>query len=609
MQIGRSTRAVTTAIECRSGRGRRVQAWPAVSGGLTRRIKGSAASVVTFVLVLAASGQASAAPGDLDPGFGEHGVQRISFKDAPYYSTVGSLIGAQPSGSPVLAGELRYHYVERMFEESNLTVAAARLNDDGTLDPGFGSGGLIVGGLGFGEEVDPYRSEPSAALARDGSIVVGGRSPDYRSFSVARLSPDGALDPSFSGDGVTSFSITAPNRIGGDPHVAVLSDGSIVLAGLDYSGTTFDEKLLLVKFRPDGTPDQSFGTNGLIMTPSEPWRAVNDLVVDSEDRILISDGIAKGVFEGHPESISEVTRLLPDGQPDTSFGTGGTVRVVTPIDGVPYPESPRLVTDGDHRIYEVFNGSLTRLNEDGSKDSSFGADGVVDLRDRGISSVYPDPSGGLFVAGTWSGSTSALVVGHLLDDGTADADFGDDGWSITYHDGSLWPPSMLLRPPNRLLVAAGGKSELIARLRLDEGNTSDRDADGVQDANDRCPGRSESSRSGCPAYSSSIEITRWSAGKRPGRLAGVIVSVSADNRCLEGREIRLFERRGRELVKTAELSYPDYVALGERTTELFIRTSRTLRGHVFAVARGLRDPRLGVCRSSRSDSFRIPGSG
>jgi hypothetical protein len=198
------------------------------------------------------------------------------------------------------------------------------------------------------------------------------------------------------------------------------------------------------------------------------------------------------------------------------------------------------------------------------------------------------------------------VVGHLLDDGSGDTDFGDDGWSITYHDGSLWPPSTLLRPPNRLLVAAGGKSELIARLRLDEGNTSDRDADGVQDPRDRCPGRSGSSRSGCPAYPSSIEITRWSPGHRPDRLRGIFVEVSADNRCLEGREVRLFKRRGRELVRTGELSYPNYVALGERTTKLFIRTGRRIRGHVFAVARGFRDPRLGSCRSSRSDSFRIP---
>jgi uncharacterized delta-60 repeat protein len=578
-----------------------------VRGGGSRRGR-LLISVAAVVSVFALNGKALAAPGDLDPSFGENGVQRISLKDAPYYSTVGSLIGAQPSGSPVLAGVVRYQYVAHSFMETNVTFAATRLNDDGTLDQDFGSGGMILGGLGLAEEIDPYRSEPSAALARDGSIVVVGRSSDYRSLSVARLKADGAPDPSFSGDGMASFSPTGQNRILGDPHVAVLSDGSIILAGLDYSGTTWDEKLLLVKFDPDGTLDQSFGTDGVINTPSESSRAVNDLVVDSKDRILISDGIGRGLFEGHPESVSEVTRLLPDGQPDEGFGTGGTLRVVTQVDGVPGPESPRLVTDGDHRIYELFNGSLTRLNEDGSTDASFGTDGVVDLRDRGISSVYPDPSGGLFVAGTWSGSTSALVVGHLLDDGSGDTDFGDDGWSITYHDGSLWPPSTLLRPPNRLLVAAGGKSELIARLRLDEGNTSDRDADGVQDANDRCPGRSGSSRSGCPAYSSSIEITRWSAGKRPDRLAGIIVSVSADNRCLEGREIRLFERRGRELVKTAELSYPDYVALGERTTELFIRTSRALRGHVFAVARGFRDPRLGVCRSSRSEPFRIPGS-
>ncbi|MFN8112862.1 MAG: hypothetical protein U0R51_06655 [Solirubrobacterales bacterium] len=579
-----------------------------MSGGGSRRGR-LLIGIAVVASFFALNGRALATPGDLDPTFGENGVQRVNLKDAPHYSTVGSLIGAQPSGSPVLAGVVRYQYIAHSFMETNVTFAAAGLNDDGTLDPAFGTGGFVIGGLGLAEEIDPYRSVPSAALARDGSIVVAGIGPDHKSFSVARLSPDGTPDPSFSGDGMASFAIAGTNRFPSDPHVAVLSDGSVILAGIDHAGTGSDEKLLLVKFGTDGTLDQSFGTDGVIATPSERSRAVNDLVVDPQDRILISNGIARGLLEGHSESISEVTRLMPDGQPDASFGTGGTLQVVKPIDGFPYPESPRLVVDGSRHIYEFTNGSLTRLNEDGSTDSSFGVDGVVDLSDRGISSVYPDPSGGLFVAGAGWGPISALVVGHLLDDGSVDADFGDDGWSITYHDGSLWQPSMLLRPPNRLLVAAGGKSELIARLRLDDGDSSDRDADGVEGASDRCPGRSGSSRSGCPAYPTSVEITRWSAGNKPGRLAGAVVSVSADNRCLDEREIRLYERRGRELVEAAELSYPAYDAIGERTTEVFIRTGRTLRGHVFAVARGLRKPWLGVCSNGRSASYRIPGSG
>jgi len=576
-----------------------------VRGGLPRRVKGSALSIAILLVALAASGPAAAAPGDLDPSFGSYGVQRIAFGNGPHDRSVGTLIGTQPSGLPVLAGAVETIVSGHLIYDVYTTFAAARLSDQGTLDAGFGDGGLLVGGLGFGED-DEDSDLMSAALAADGRIVVGGAGPDYRTFSVARLTTDGALDPTFSGDGVASFSLPDAHRFSRSARVGVLSDGSVVLAGIDGSGT-FGEKLPLIKFSADGTLDRSFGTNGQVSSPSEPMRAINSLVVDSENRILISDGIARP-FAEPPESIDEVSRFLPDGEPDMSFGSDGTRRVhpaVTDVLPGTGTYGPPLAVDSDDRIYALSARSLTRLAEDGRPDSSFGADGTVELP-AGLANVavYPDPAGGVFLAGIrdevragWF-LTTALAVGHLLDNGDVDPDFGAGGWSRTYQDHPIWGPSMLKLSPDELTVAASGKSVLLARLQLQSGAASDADADGVEDQLDRCPERSGSGGSGCPAYRSSVELSRWSPG-RSGHLAGVLGEVSADSRCLVQREIRVFTVRGRKLVGSATTSGP--------YPEFFVRTSRRLRGRVFAVARGFRDPRFGVCQSSRSKAFVIPG--
>ena len=565
--------------------------------------------MVIAVLVFAHVVSASASPGDLDPSFGENGVHRISFSDEAGDWSVGSLIGTQPSGRPLLAGIVKTVISGHDIFQVYGTFAAARLNDQGGLDPSFGDAGLRIGGLGFAEDYSDHF--PFTALAPDGKIVVGARGADYNTFSVARLDADGAIDPDFAGDGVATFSLPEPSRFGGDSRVAVLSDGSVILAGIDYGGNGFDNKLILIKFTADGTLDRSFGTDGVISTTSEPTRSVNDLVIDSEDRILISDGIGRGLFEGNPESISEVTRLLPNGQPDTTFGTAGTQRVTTPTDGVPYPDSPRLALDSDQRIYSLEGTSLTRLNENGSPDASFGTAGTVELpADFGVSAIYPDPGGGVFVAGTrdefraHTNLTTALIVGHLLEDGNIDTDFGDNGWSRTYHDGSISGPSMLKLSSNRLIVAASGKSMLVAGLQLGADGVSDADADGVGDEIDRCPERSGSGHSGCPVYPSTVELSKWFPGRRPGRLAGVLGEVSADGRCQVQREIRLFTQKDHELV--ASSTSGDYPGSAR---EFFIRTPRQFHGRVFAVARGFRDPRLGLCQRGRSAPFVIPSSG
>lgn len=79
------------------------------------------------------------------------------------------------------------------------SFCVARLRTNGALDTTFGSGGKRVIDFG-GDDEAVY----GAALQPDGKIVLAGAS-DLR-VAVARLNPNGSLDTTFSGDGKKIFS-------------------------------------------------------------------------------------------------------------------------------------------------------------------------------------------------------------------------------------------------------------------------------------------------------------------------------------------------------------------------------------------------------------------
>ena len=87
---------------------------------------------------------------------------------------------------------------------------------DGRPDSAKGDGGLLPITHGQCGSV-------SIALQADGKIVIGGftNGPMESGWMIVRLLPDGALDPSFGGDG---FSLAAAGIAG----IAIQSDGRIV---------------------------------------------------------------------------------------------------------------------------------------------------------------------------------------------------------------------------------------------------------------------------------------------------------------------------------------------------------------------------------------------
>jgi uncharacterized delta-60 repeat protein len=103
-------------------------------------------------------------------------------------------------------------------------IAIVRYSPDGVVDPTFGNGGIVVTSLG--PRTDDVRD---AVLAPDGSMLVAGRTcspaPPCQGF-LARLRPDGSLDPDFGDAGVVVVGTT--RLVAG---IAMPDDGHVVAVG------------------------------------------------------------------------------------------------------------------------------------------------------------------------------------------------------------------------------------------------------------------------------------------------------------------------------------------------------------------------------------------
>jgi uncharacterized delta-60 repeat protein len=128
------------------------------------------------------------------------GVLVVDFAEAGHYEDIANGLVVQPDRKIVTVG---YTNNKRYAAGVNYNWAFTRINEDGSgLDPGFG-----VNPGGGREQVDfagrdSFRDiANSVALQDDGDIVAAGQAHADGSnaqFAVARLTPAGALDPTFN---------------------------------------------------------------------------------------------------------------------------------------------------------------------------------------------------------------------------------------------------------------------------------------------------------------------------------------------------------------------------------------------------------------------------
>jgi uncharacterized delta-60 repeat protein len=110
-------------------------------------------------------------------------------------------------------------------------TVVARLNRDGTPDPGFGTGGVVA------VDFDGTDMPAGAALAPDGRILVGGATSLVASpteldsgFHAARVTAAGALDPAYGRQGLAR--VQAADLYALATATDLAPDGRLVVAGL-----------------------------------------------------------------------------------------------------------------------------------------------------------------------------------------------------------------------------------------------------------------------------------------------------------------------------------------------------------------------------------------
>jgi uncharacterized delta-60 repeat protein len=357
--------------------------------------------------------------GTLDPSFGDGGGVVTPFN---YGSIEARDVVIQPDGRIVVV----------VWFEHDGDYALVRYLPDGALDPSFGDGGIVV------TEV-PGTGADCLALQEDGYLVVGGDmyvNQGY-AFAFARYAPDGSLDPSFGNDGLAFVEPPSPDRSAEILDVAIDGQGRIVGSGEAHNDDQGDF-FAVVRLLPDGTPDATFGEDGIARTYAGD--TAQGMAIQPDNRIVVTGSTWDGA------SRIVLARFLPDGALDPAFGDGGIVvsepemGSLSARDVVLRPDGKIAVTGNESVLDDDDRGFVAQYEQDGSLDLSFGMKGITSegLDAWWLSGMALQPDGSLVVTGSTSsiGYSGYYFMGiataRFTPEGEPDPGFGDDGRVVTY---------------------------------------------------------------------------------------------------------------------------------------------------------------------------------
>jgi len=384
------------------------------------------AATLVVVAVLLSGSRVEAAPGDLDPTFGTGG-QVVG----PLFASPANLLAVaaaiQPDGRIVIVGSATL--------DGWYAITTVRLLTDGSLDPSFGSGGVVTAPLGDGHDL-----ARAVALQPDGRIIVAGdvdrsidNSVEHGDMVVLRYLADGTLDASFGDGGVVRTSF-GPNTDAAD-GVVVQPNGKIAVAGVTFVGTATAAHFALARYEADGSPDVTFGTAGKVVTVLRADDSLTSMALQPDGKLVVA-GSSEFTTSAADAAIA---RYNPDGSLDAGFGGGGVFYTslapsITGFDAMTLQPDGKIVgaglTHGDILI--------ARLTSGGALDATFGTGGmlITDIDKAFLAAAVLVQPDGRTVAGGFRLKTSPATsydfqLLRLDASGALDPGFGTGGSVVT----------------------------------------------------------------------------------------------------------------------------------------------------------------------------------
>jgi uncharacterized delta-60 repeat protein len=254
------------------------------------------------------------------------------------YSTDGSLDPSFGTGGIVTTSIGRNDDAKSVVIQSDGKIVVAGTSDSdfvvvrytssGVLDSGFGTGGKLTTDIGSSTN----DSANSVAIQSDGAIVVAGT--DLNDFALVRYTSTGALDNTFDTDGKLTTDIGSSTSDSAK-SIAIQSDGAIVVAG------TSSSNFAVVRYASTGALDNTFDTDGKLTTDigSSTNDSANSVAIQSDGAIVVA---------GTSANDFAIVRYTSAGALDTGFGTGG--KVTTDIGTSTFDSAQSLVIQADSKI-------------------------------------------------------------------------------------------------------------------------------------------------------------------------------------------------------------------------------------------------------------------
>ncbi len=237
--------------------------------------------------------------GDPDPTFSQDGIQIFPFEGSP--SGVDDM-ALQKDGKVVIAGSI------------GSKALIARVKSSGKLDKGFGKKGFVRFGVEEGTDID------AVAIQKDGRIVVGGETSgtmmgDPSSQVFARVTREGKLDKSFSGDGILIRKLKgASSRV---EDIAIEKSGRIVGVVGIFDSDSPDSSYGVTAIKPNGKLDKRFGKKGLAVRDFGDDTLLAAIAVQKSGGIVVGGGVRSGDVD------FLLARFTKKGKLDESFGFKG----------------------------------------------------------------------------------------------------------------------------------------------------------------------------------------------------------------------------------------------------------------------------------------------
>ncbi len=220
------------------------------------------------------------ADGSVDTGFGSGGGVTTPIGST---SAIARAVVIEPGGRIVVAGSTT-------TGPGNEDFALARYESDGSLDATFGSGGIVTTALGsLADAALALVRDSSGRVVAAGYTQVSSTGIDVR-FALVRYDGSGALDPGFGSGGIVVDSSAVALASG----LALQPDGKLVAVGaaaVDF-GFVVQTLARVSRYDASGGHDTPFGFNGGVTSQWDDYSGAAAVALQADGRIVVAGHLA-----------------------------------------------------------------------------------------------------------------------------------------------------------------------------------------------------------------------------------------------------------------------------------------------------------------------------